>query len=196
MSGAVNQMAVEGKSIVGNATQKMNQLSSQAQAEYRRALGDINMQISKVRAKGTAGYQATINELNKQKAALQQAHAEATSGNKQGDALGNLMNGTKKLGVAKDQAIAAGKKAGRMGAKYVRDVAKVRAQVVAGQVPGGTGGVGGRKSRTRRKRRRKGKKSRRSRRKKRKGKKSRRSRRRKRKGRKSRRKKRRTRRRR
>ena len=212
MSKAINKMTDGGESIVGNATQKMNQLSSKAQAEYRRTMGDLNTQIGKMEGKLNGAQNDALNVLKKHQAALKQAHVNATSGNVQGYALGNLMNGLKKSEEAAKQALEKAKQAGKSAAKFTKDVAKVSKQVASqntsnaqGKVHGGPmsnakrfGPItsGGRKRRTRRKRRRKGRKSRRSRRKRRKGRKSRRSRRKRRKGKKSRRKKRRTRRRR
>ena len=52
MNTPTKNMMVEGKNMLGNTKQKMNQLSNKAQAEFRRALGGINNSISQVKAKG------------------------------------------------------------------------------------------------------------------------------------------------
>ena len=198
-------MANEAKGIIGNAKQKMNQLSSQAQVEYRRTLGAMNTQIGKMKGKLSEAQQTALTQLETQKANLQAAHQRAMQGYVANDTGATFMNGFNQALAGSKKALEDAKKGVKAAKKFGDDVNNVRKKVASsiqiqdtskaqGKVKGGPMSqakrFGGRKRRTRRKRRKKGRKSRR------KGRKSRRSRRKKRKGRKSRRKKRRTRRRR
>tara|TARA_B100000674_G_C37645132_1_gene825226 strand:+ start:140 stop:760 length:621 start_codon:yes stop_codon:yes gene_type:complete len=206
MNKTVKQMTNEGKGILGNATQKMNQLSSQAQVEYRRTLGALNTQIGKMKGKLSQAQQTALTELKKKREELRLAHQNAMKGYDPNDTGATFMNGFNQAVAGSKKALESAKKGVKAAKKFTKDAEQAYKNTVAssiqiqdtskaqGKVKGGpmsrASRFGGRKRRTRRKRRKKGRKSRR------KGRKSRRSRRKKRKGRKSRRKKRRTRRRR
>ena len=179
------QMMVQGKGILGNAKQKMNQLSSQAQAEYHRTLGALNKEIGNFKGKLSEAQQTALTELKTQKANLQNTHKELMKGYDPNDTGATFMNGFNQAVAKSKEALKNAKTGVKSAQKFTKDAKQAYKNTVKIGTPAT---VGGRKRRTRRKRRKKGRKSRR------KGRKSRRSRRKKRKGRKSRRKKRRTRR--